>query len=1407
MKPIEVNEDNFDSLLAYDDLFLDYFNAFLQYPAFPQPLYYNRLTGSFQEVEDDSPYGAVHSSGGDPRRRYYGPGDAERERIMDWARRERLPLFLRTKLFLEYKLCKLLIRPLEERRSTSRPSSRGLRGYSRETASYSSTSMSLAQSHEASAYENDSDFSWPGDADRLFLFKHLRPGSRCISMPPMLGLTVNGALWSPIDAYHSRKLSPTKNSSRGSRKVTGKSKSSRENSRPSQETEVGPGGDAGSKVTLPDVNREETQLTIKSRDTQKSRKSALKTESSKENTPKKRATIQTPSRDSSGRKSLTELTNQRPEPDGAEQQKTPSKENEDDGSDDEEDEEGIESEDESLNNDREKLEEEEEVEEEEQDEDGASIALPQAVVDEEQALENGLKEDTLIDQELRVEGDGEAEPEHSMIDYDEDLTAVDERTESEMRQVEVKHRVTFHQLKEEILGSLVGMELFKAFLAGTLGEDMLNFWLDCEMYRDNVQSMEGGADIKRTRLFRDIQDKYRFKLTPDAQKQIKQAQGNIGLSESVFTRTQYDVLRRLRSYWVARFLIHQERTGEYSYDRLRERHQRMMEDAKKPMDTFLPSISLVNSLPVRPSSCFRLATTQKDWSIVAHGGRRMEEYIRPGHLMTLDDTKYIPRPMSARFHVGLACDRDAGRPFQRYLENHSDRLLLANLLFWQDVSDYVLAEDRSADRLLLMGQAWSIFNKYIMDDGIWNIDLPPGERDFIHSTLLLTSDFAEAATFDRAKEHAVHMLQREWLHFLKEDLKVFLDCRARPEDRILSASSHRSSYSERSAVARQESLLGKLPSVHVAPATRRYKPSDESSETSIESSDNDSDPEEAAAAAALKKKNKKGGKASKEDGTSQADKEALRKQREAKKKKQIAMQRKLVRQARARQQAAQKGAKANKQGVKFEGKDGKDQGKAGAAGGDGKGDKKPEDEKEATFKKMFKNKSVMNLFRTYVQDFESKDVNNMVQMYFDVDVCYRIPETHADKRTSISKQIYNNFFDPNSKSSHHTRAKGRAIPLNRDVLARQNSEGDRLSTKTMDMASKSVLPQIEEAFQNFWASYMESGDDPGLMGERVEGTATSRTESTQSMVLAYKRRRRGKGPHRQSGQQMPTAQDKNEFQTLLIKSARGIPSHKLMYFHRYLMDYNGKDGGADYLDKDLVFYLEAQRFKEACHSNMDISLLKRKVEVILDCFIDSPLSNSGILVDISTEMASKVMKKADIFLKDTGKDPHNPNFFDDAQYALFKEMLPYFAAFSKRYQQPSYQQDRLPYSKYEKLARDRLRKFMDMKEPSTEFKLPLVNNPPQNRTGGTGITFSIGDGLQWKVFDGNEGNDAASEVGSIQVPRSARASTRDSSSTPGSTHQKQYRSNLTRSLDSIETPPRPSRVSVVPRLSVVVQDL
>jgi len=51
----------------------------------------------------------------------------------------------------------------------------------------------------------------------------------------------------------------------------------------------------------------------------------------------------------------------------------------------------------------------------------------------------------------------------------------------------------------------------------------------------------------------------------------------------------------------------------------------------------------------------------------------------------------------------------------------SDLCLLSCLLFWQDVLEYSAAEDRAADRLLRMCNAWAIYNKYIAEDSDFNI--------------------------------------------------------------------------------------------------------------------------------------------------------------------------------------------------------------------------------------------------------------------------------------------------------------------------------------------------------------------------------------------------------------------------------------------------------------------------------------------------------------------------------------------------------------------------------------------------------------------------------------------------------------------------------------------------------------
>ncbi|XP_053314550.1 uncharacterized protein LOC128482706 [Spea bombifrons] len=137
----EIHEDELEELLIYEDLFWEYFNDFLSLPAFPVRLTYNRLTGNVQELDDllqEKPVG-------------YGADDLQRERTLSWLRKERLPLFRKSPLFLEYKLAKLLLRPLEAPRSLSRYRIHGYSRQSNSTALSSLTSNPPTASHHPRA--------------------------------------------------------------------------------------------------------------------------------------------------------------------------------------------------------------------------------------------------------------------------------------------------------------------------------------------------------------------------------------------------------------------------------------------------------------------------------------------------------------------------------------------------------------------------------------------------------------------------------------------------------------------------------------------------------------------------------------------------------------------------------------------------------------------------------------------------------------------------------------------------------------------------------------------------------------------------------------------------------------------------------------------------------------------------------------------------------------------------------------------------------------------------------------------------------------------------------------------------------------------------------------------------------
>ena len=87
-----------------------------------------------------------------------------------------------TQLFREFKLCKLLLRPLDDRYSASRGSSHQIRGYSRQSESYVS-SLSNSADNSANDGIDDEDFAFEGQYNASQLFKYQRPGSRALSVP------------------------------------------------------------------------------------------------------------------------------------------------------------------------------------------------------------------------------------------------------------------------------------------------------------------------------------------------------------------------------------------------------------------------------------------------------------------------------------------------------------------------------------------------------------------------------------------------------------------------------------------------------------------------------------------------------------------------------------------------------------------------------------------------------------------------------------------------------------------------------------------------------------------------------------------------------------------------------------------------------------------------------------------------------------------------------------------------------------------------------------------------------------------------------------------------------------------------------------------------------------------------
>ncbi|KAL4237950.1 hypothetical protein ACF0H5_002660 [Mactra antiquata] len=1230
---LEITGENLEDLLAYDDLFLDYFNAFLALPVFPQVLRYNRLTGAFEEVhvhEDSRPGSKYDVNTGLP----YGITDEERDNMLQWARKERLPLFLSTQLFREFKLCKLLLRPLDDRYSASRGSSRNIRGYSRQSESYVS---SLSNSADNSANDvDDEDFNFEGHFNASQLFKYQRPGSRALSVP--------APICYGYDPYYDE--DPRGSTTTHTHDTSNKTASVRYKQKKD-------------KIEPPDQFDPETLS------------------DNKHYYPRESTVTFDPDTADHESKSLQSHSRQ-----ASRQSRKRAPQS-----------------------------------------DAEAAFLRHA-----RALSAPINYDDYMRHPYRdfdmMFGEDEPEPDGNVyVAFDDEGTS-EAQTETDVKNLEGRLKMTFQQMKEQMLGTFYGMEDFKMFLSGTAGRELVNFWLDCEFFKDSMEKYDEVAIMDvRNRLFRDIQDKFKIHLTKDAKEQISKAASNSNLSHSIFIRTQYDVLRRLRVYWVPRYMLHTERERKISDSMNMPDSNRWIVGNNSLKDTysFFPSINLVSSMPVRPDDVLTYTRT-KNWESVSKGGRRLDDRVssakyrsttvNAASLSGLLGFSTTPRPKrqsgtKGRFIVALAADKMAGGPFERFLSCHPNPSLLSSLLFWQDVTEYGAAEDRAADRLLRMCNAWAIYNRYISDDSDFNIDVSSTERNTVHNALMSASDFVESSVFNNTKQHACDVLQEAWIRYLKEDLKIFLDSRIKPGgptppgtgaiEIILT--------NDEVLIRRPRPWLKKMASTESERA-KKMKPSFE-----------DMTDEERAAMLAKRRDARK----EMERERKKAIRAAYKRLRDSQKKPDDSLSTTSTRMVRGTTEELHADGEEKKDTDDLDFED----------GGEKKSARPP-----PPFHEMIGNKALVSNFKKHLIEQEDKECLNMVGLFTDIEtfLSYGTNKKEAQRREQHANFIQKTYIDSHGKKK---------VELT-DKIKSKLHDKERPKTPLMKEIQHSIHSKIDEQFKAYLVTKAEEqGIEPGDLVKLSQAELSMRLGTDASMGNWKKNRGKGKDEsssattpmvpgssqmfrrpkrpryHQKTGRAQPHKDDREEFYKSLKQCASGKMSLQMLYFFKYLLKHSEEDN-MPLIDKDLFFYIEVQKFKECSHQHADEELLRRKVQSLIDCFLES-ITTPSVQVDISTDLQQKTLRSAQRYL--AGKDVFS-NIFDEAQLSVFKELLPYWAGFRKSYSPPE-DPNKKPVTKYQKMLKKRMDIIDNYVIPPNEFHLPSI---PEG--GVAAFTFSLTDGVK-----------------------------------------------------------------------------
>ncbi|KAJ0000079.1 hypothetical protein NQD34_011921, partial [Periophthalmus magnuspinnatus] len=91
----------------------------------------------------------------------------------------------------------------------------------------------------------------------------------------------------------------------------------------------------------------------------------------------------------------------------------------------------------------------------------------------------------------------------------------------------------------------------------------------------------------------------------------------------------------------------------------------------------------------------------------------------------------------------------------------------------------------------------------------------------------------------------------------------------------------------------------------------------------------------------------------------------------------------------------------------------------------------------------------------------------------------------------------------------------------------------------------------------------------------------------------------------------------------------------------------------DFLENDVLFWLEVQRYKDLCHSHSDQATIEKKISTIISVFINSSVP-PALQIDIPHDQAQTILEN---------RHKLGPYIFREAQTSVFSELLRFWPEF------------------------------------------------------------------------------------------------------------------------------------------------